>query len=163
MNAIRPDLYTLDATVAEFVQRSVSINVASHTRARGPAVSRAYGCLVDGEQLVLLLNPRQGAEVLEGVAETGAVAAVFSRPTTHGTVQLKGRDGRVEPWQPQDRQRVEEYLMSFRDELQQVGFQGVFFDGLVSAAHEELIRLRFTPREAYDQTPGANAGRPLTT
>lgn len=160
MDTTEPNPSLLQESVIDFVQRSVSINVASRTD-HGPVVSRAYGCLISDRQVVLLVNPDQASEVLEGVSGNGVVAAVFSRPTTHQTLQLKGVDGNVEPCSAGDRQQVDEYLASLRQELQAVGFHGPFFDGLVAAAYTELVRIRFTPGEAFDQTPGANAGRAL--
>lgn len=152
----------MDAEVRAFIQRSVSINVAARLGADVPAVSRAYGCLVDGPELILIVQPQQAAEVLAGVAENGVVAAVFSQPSTHRTIQLKGDDGRTEPLQPGDREEVTAYLNSFRDELRQFGFEDVFMDGLLSGgASEQLLRLRFTPSTAFDQTPGAKAGQAL--
>ncbi len=153
----------LDAETAAFIQRSVSINIAARHPGGRPAVSRAYGCVLsaDRRQVVLFVPREQAAAVLEGIAANGVVAAVFSRPTSHRTLQLKGTDGRIEPCCADDRQQVTAYLESLGAELRQLGHDTPFIASLLAAAEQTLLRACFTPSAAFEQTPGVNAGRPL--
>jgi hypothetical protein len=103
----------------------------------------------------------QVAPVLAHVRETGRIAAVFSRPSTHRTLQLKGRDARVEPVPPADLPIVARYRDAFVTELVAIGYAEELIRTLLDFPDDELVMLSFTPQEAYSQTPGPNAGRAL--
>src|SRR5688572_12281551 len=77
---------------AAFIQSGVSIMVGSRGANNVPCLARAMGCRVsaDRSRVTILVAKTQSAPVLDAVRTTGAIAVVFSQPTTHGTIQLKG-------------------------------------------------------------------------
>jgi hypothetical protein len=153
----------LSEAIAAFIQRGVSMNVASRDAGNMPTVARACGCRVspDLRQVTVFLSPAQSEAVLKALAETGAIAAVFSRPSTHKTIQLKGSDARVGPIAVGDEAIVAAYRESFVEDLLGIGYTRAFASAVVAGADDRVVAVTFTPTEAFDQTPGRNAGRAL--
>lgn len=124
---------------------------------------RAYGCRVSADRrtLTLFLAVPDSEAVLTDLRAGGAVAAVFSKPSTHGTLQLKGMHAHIVPLEVGDRDLMRAYAQSFRDELSSIGCQDTFTRGITTGAAAEAIGVSFTPTAAFEQTPGPSAGQPL--
>lgn len=154
----------LDAELAAFMQQDgISLTLGSCGSDLQPSVGRALGCKVapDRKTVHLFVSRVQLAPVLAHVRETGRIAAVFSRPSTHRTLQVKGRDARVEAAAAADLPIVARYRNSLASELGQLGFEPVLIHALLGVPDEDVVMISFTPEEAYSQTPGPNAGRAL--
>jgi hypothetical protein len=50
------------------------------------------------------------------------------------------------------------YLASMEREIQHVGFAPQVTRAMLAHRLDEVVAVTFTPREAYDQTPGPRAG-----
>jgi hypothetical protein len=154
----------LDAELAAFMQQDgISLTLGSCGADLRASVGRAAGCKVapDRGTVHLFVSRVQLAPVLAHVRETGRIAAVFNRPSTHRTLQLKGRDARVEPAARADLPIVARYRDAFAAELAPLGFAPILIHTLVGFPDDEVVMISFTPQEAYSQTPGPNAGRAL--
>lgn len=156
-----PTPVTIDAELAAFLQSGISISVATRDSALQPSLARAVGCRVDGNTVTLLLPAPRAGQVLADIAANGMIAAVFSRPTTHRTVQLKASDARLVPLQPGDGQLLADYRAAFLRELAVIGHTERPFDAILVHEVAELAAVAFTPMAAYEQTPGPRAGAPL--
>jgi hypothetical protein len=163
MDDIRTALPLLTEANAAFVQRGVSINVASRDVGNVPAVARACGCRVSPDrcQVTVYLSCAQSQSVLRAIAETRAIAAVFSRPSTHKTIQIKGSDARIGPLAVADEALIAAYRESFVEDLLGIGYARAFARAVVAGAEGPMATVTFTPNAAFDQTPGRNAGRAL--
>ncbi len=153
----------LDPAHAAFVTGPVGISAASCRPGGLPALSRAVGCRVatDRRRVTLLFDAAAAAEVIEAVRRTGAIAAVFSEPPTHRTLQLKGSDALVLPAEPGDGALAERYRQSFIETLAPLGFAMPVVRAFLSFRPDDLVTVRFTPSSAFSQTPGPRAGEPL--
>lgn len=153
----------LDEANAAFIQRAVSIIVAARDARHHPAVARACGCRVssDRREVTVFLSATQARAVLDCLGSTGVIAVVFSRPSTHRTLQLKGWDARVVPIADGDLECMAEYRTSFVRDLTSLGYTEAFADAVIPRPDARLTGVRFTPGAAFDQTPGRNAGKPL--
>ncbi len=154
----------LDEVTAAFMQRRVSINVASANADREPALSRAYGCHVsdDRTQVTLFLYQQTAAQVLQCIAYTRSIAVVFSRPSTHETLQLKGSDATLIEVADSDRASVDLYRASFVEELLQIGYSREFAAAMMEPYADQLVGVRFRPDAAFIATPGPRAGQSPT-
>lgn len=152
-----------DADHAAFMQRGVSLSVASCGHANLPSVARALGCRIadDQRKVRIMVSEKQAADVLAHVAQRGALAVVFSEPSTHRTVQLKGQDASVEKVVAADLQAVARYRASFVQELVPLGYDPKLIHALLACPDADLAVLAFTPNAAFSQTPGPNAGQAL--
>ncbi|MBN9423005.1 MAG: hypothetical protein BGO63_04440 [Candidatus Accumulibacter sp. 66-26] len=153
----------LDAAQIDFVCGGVSISAAS-CRADGlPSLMRAVGCRVaaDRRTLNVLLAATPGAGVLDDVRQSGAVAVVFSQPSTHRTLQIKGRDARVVPPEAGDAELAARYRDAFVDELRPLGYPEHVIRTVLGWPADDLVVLQFTAHALFVQTPGPRAGEAL--
>lgn len=154
----------LDDELAAFMQQDgISLTLGSCGADLRPSVGRGAGCRVAADRFTveLFVSSVQLAPVLAHVRETGRIAAVFSSPATHRTLQLKGRDARIAPCPPEDRAIVARYRDAFASALEPLGYPGALIRTLLAFPDEDIAVLSFTPLEAYSATPGPNAGRAL--
>ncbi len=151
----------LDEGLCAFLAGGVSIGIGTRDARLRPHAVRALGGRRDGASIVLLVPRRQGRQVLDDVAADGRIAVVFSQPSTHRTVQLKGRDARVVPSAPGDRALALAYREALAGDLQRVGYPAGVAVALLEGLDEEVVAVAFTPDEGYDATPGPRAGAPL--
>lgn len=153
----------IDAELAAFMESGISLNLASCDRALAPSVARAIGCRVtDGGRTVRLLVSRQQClRVLDHIEQTGRVAVVVSRPSTHRTVQLKAEGARIDNACADDLAAVHRYLDSFPAELAPMHYDPAMIRAFLMCPDDDVRAVVFTPCSAFLQTPGSGAGREL--
>lgn len=154
----------LDHELAAFMQQDgISLTLGSCGADLQPSVGRAAGCRVSADRMTvqIFVSTVQLAPLLAHVRETGRIAAVFSSPATHRTLQLKGRDARIDPFVPEDMPIVNRYRETFTAGLEPLGYPRALIRTLLAFPDQDLATIRFTPLEAYSATPGPNAGRAL--
>jgi len=158
-----PDAIALDAELAAFIQGPVSVHVASRDARNTPNLARALGCRVtpDNRRVTLFLQASHGATMLADFRDNGAVAVVFSRPTTHRTVQLKGRDASLEALQDDDGVRIARYREAFVAELAALGYDASLPRTLLAGPRSDFVAVSFSVSAAFEQTPGPGAGAAL--
>lgn len=115
----------------------------------------------DRRRITIFLSAEQSRGFLSDIQENGAVAAVFSLPSTHRTVQLKGTDATVGALSEGDLQLVARYRDAFVSHLVGLRYSEATMRTLVNCPNEELVSLTFSPCSAFSQTPGPAAGAPL--
>lgn len=147
---------------AELIGRRVSIIVGSRDAALHPHLMRALACSLsaDRRQVTVLINQRSAEQVLADLRANGHIAVVFSEPSTHRTLQLKGVDAQVLACDADGEALAERHLQRFIDELAEIGLSAAVARTVLTR-EGGLVALRFTVREAYDQTPGPQAGAAL--
>lgn len=145
---------------AAFIEGRVSVAVASRSAGNVPSVARALGCRVapDRASVTLCVVGSQAGSLLTDIRTCGAIAVMFSEPSSHRSLQLKGRGARVCPASEEDALMVARYRASMDSELALVGFNKVFSDAFFSFEAADLVTLSFSPYAAFDQTPGPRAG-----
>jgi len=154
----------LTAEQAAFLQGPVSINLAASGRDGWPCVCRAQGCVVarDRRSLTVLLSARRGRELLDALDCGSSIAAVFSRPATHATLQLKAGHASRVTVNAALKACNARYAQQFADELVGLGYGPDLGQGIINLmAASDLAALRFVPEVIFDQTPGPSAGRVL--
>jgi hypothetical protein len=153
----------IDEELAAFLQGAVSMHVASCAPGRAPGLARAMGCRLSGDRrtVTMLVFASQSASMLEDFRANGRIAVVFSKPSTHRTVQLKGRDARTGPAEPDDSRLVGRYRQGFVEELGHLGYDTSLPRTLLTGTQDDLVAVSFTPAEAFVQTPGPGAGAAL--
>jgi hypothetical protein len=153
----------LPVDLVAMMARGVSVIVASRDAALRPSLMRAVGSRVEsgGRDITIYLSRPQSRQVLQDIAATGHLAVVFSEPSTHRTVQLKASHVEMRNADAQDAPVLAAYLASMEREIQQVGFAPPLTRTMLSHRLDEVVAVRFTPEQAFDQTPGPRAGAPL--
>jgi hypothetical protein len=147
---------------AALLEGPVSIIVGSRDESLRPHLTRALGCRLDADRrrATVLLPRAAGAQVLADLQANGRIAVVASRPTTNRTLQIKGDDATLQPCTAQDEALAAAHLEGFIDEINRLGFQAE----VARTVHRHdtgIAAVAFTVAEAYEQTPGPQAGAPL--
>jgi hypothetical protein len=153
----------IPADFVALMAKGVSVIVASRDAALRPSVMRAVGSDIapDGASVTVYLSRPQSRQLLQDIAATGHVAAVFSQPSTHRTVQVKASRAEIRNAGPEDAPRLAAYLASMEWEIQQVGFPPPMTRAMLQHRLEDVVAVSFVPAEAFDQTPGPRAGTRL--
>jgi hypothetical protein len=147
---------------AALISRPISIIVGSRDARQRPHLMRAVGCRLaaDRRRLTIFMPQGSGQAVLQDLRDNGQIAVVFSEPSSHRTLQLKGSDATVSPCAPEDAAEVEAYLQGFVEEIGQLGFAAEVAHTMLR--HDDaLVAVHFTVGAAFEQTPGPVAGEPL--
>ena len=152
----------LDADNAAFIQGGVSVIVATRNAECVADVVRGCGCRVsrDRRRVTVLVEPSRADTLLEDIAANGMIAVVFSQPSTHRTIQLKGSDARIVKVTAADRTIAARHLQDWSEDLCRIGYTPEFASAVRGAA-PRLAAIAFTPSAAFQQTPGPGAGKPL--
>ncbi|GIZ51663.1 hypothetical protein [Noviherbaspirillum aridicola] len=161
--AVSPPQPLIDAQHAAFIQGGVSMSIGACGPGRHPTLARGTGCRISADlrRVTVFVSMQQAAPVLDCVRDNGLIAAAFSQPSTHRTIQLKGRDARLVPLDEGDAALIIRYRQAFAADLATIGFRAEQVETLLGFPASEVVAIRFTLAEAYVQTPGPQAGERL--
>ncbi|WP_374486447.1 hypothetical protein [Zoogloea sp.] len=153
----------LDSDTQAFLQTGVSISLAACNAARLACMSRGMGCKVldGGSRMAVFVKRSQSPELLDNVAVTGKVACVFSLPSSNRTLQLKGADAVMQPFDPADMAIVEHHIDEFVREVVPLGMAEVVVRTVFSCTADDLVTVVFSASAVFSQTPGPKAGEPV--
>lgn len=153
----------LDEAWAAFIQGGVSIVASSRDREHVPRTARANGCRLsrDRRTVTALFPVSRSRSLIEAADSSGAFAIVFTQPSTHVSLQLKGADARIVETAAADARLVERYARAFAADLEPLGFSREFVRALVGCGTTDLAAIAFTPDAVFIQTPGPRAGEPI--
>ena len=154
---------TRDREHADLIAGGVSIIVAGRDAEHETTVSRAVGCRMaeDGRRITVFLSAARSGALLADVRANGHVAVVFSEPTTHRAIQLKGTDATVVPLEADDPHLLAAYRSRLAARVAPLGFSELFVRTLLNVVPGDVVAIAFTPSGAFSQTPGPKAGSPL--
>jgi hypothetical protein len=154
----------LDERIASFITGpDVSMAVASRDAQLMPSLFKVCGCRVNGERtrVTLYVDQNYAAGVVRDLRAGGPVAAVFSVPATHRTLQLKGERADVAAVTPADREYVRAHFESIVAHIAALGYPEDALRCYFHYAPEQLVAVSFAPQAAFEQTPGPGAGNRL--
>lgn len=149
---------------AQFIAtQAVSMALSSRDAAHRPSLAKAAACRIsaDHQRVTLLVDQQLAADVVRDLRAGHPVAAVFSEPATHRTVQLKAPQAEVVAVTPADREHARQHLEATVAHLLPLGYPEAAVRGYFAHQPEHLVAVSFTPTAAFEQTPGPGAGRPL--
>ncbi len=161
--ATRPIPDWLDADRSAFMQSGVSMSLGSRNEQMRPSVARGLGCRVlPGGEVRVFVSEAQSQDLLDDVRANGQVAVVFSNIASHRTVQVKAIDARVRALDDDDQIAAGAYAPSFGGAVVAKGFPLPVPQNVLGAEPAERIAIVFHPHEGFEQTPGPQAGQPLS-
>lgn len=145
------------------MQSGISLSIGACNAGNMPSGARALGCRItaDRRRVTVLVPVAKGAALLADIRARGAIAAVFSQPSTHRTLQLKGVDAMIEPITDDDHRIAAQYRAAFVHELDLLGYDPRMISAMLDPGQDGFVAVSFTPDAAFSQTPGPNAGAPL--
>jgi hypothetical protein len=152
----------LGAAQADWLRGPLSFIVGSRDARHRPHLMRAVAGWLDEERrhFTVLMPELHGSGLLADLRANGCIAVVCSEPSSHRTLQLKGRRAELQAAAPEDAVRAAAYLQAFTAEIGQLGFPPRVAQALL-APGGPVWRIRFEIEAAFEQTPGPAAGEPL--
>jgi hypothetical protein len=153
----------IPADLVEMMARGVAVNVCSRGAGLRPSLMRAVGSDVsaDGRSITVFISRRQSRQLVLDIAATGHIAAVFSEPATHRSVQVKASRATLRNAEPSDEPVLARYLASMEREIQRVGFGPPVTRAMLAHRLDDVVAISFEPEQAFEQTPGPQAGATL--
>ena len=121
------------------------------------------GCkLIDsGRQVGIFIKRSQSGDLMKNIEYSGRVANVFSLPSNNRTVQLKGIDARILPFDSIDPPVIEAHIDDFLHEVVPMGMSERVIHAMFAFSPDDLVTVVYSPSAAFLQTPGPKAGKPI--
>lgn len=152
----------LSEDIAAFCQSGISIIVAARGRDGEPIAGLALGCTIDAAGSVRILLQRSANEALLDAFKTGSrIAATFSRPADHRSIQLKGSNAALLGTGAGDETVLAAQCAGMSSELVDAGYSPAFAAGYCAFAFPDIVVVAFDPEQIFVQTPGPGAGSRL--
>ena len=114
----------IDRDVIAFLDgRRVAVSIASRSEHCIPSVTRALGYRISADRSEFaIFVPRQAERVLADLRTTAQAAVVFTEPSTHRSVQVKGNDARITPLEEGDWPVISAYADDLVTEICPLGY-----------------------------------------
>jgi hypothetical protein len=131
-----------------------------------PEITRAWGLLVskDWKSITLCVPLATSQKTFDNLTGNGQMTVCCSLPTSYKTVQLKGQCVKTADPSRADLAAVERHRKAFGRLNKRIGIphqrSEIFWKREVETS-PVLIKLRFVPKQIFDQTPGPDAGSHL--
>jgi hypothetical protein len=154
----------IDRDVIAFLDgRRVAVSIASRSEHCVPSVTRALGYRIsaDASEFAIFV-PRQAERILADLRTTAQAAVVFTEPSTHKSVQVKGSDARITPLEEGDWPVISAYADDLVAEICPLGYAEPLIRKIVECTPQQVLAVRFAPTAAFGQTPGPRAGAALS-
>lgn len=153
----------IDAAHIAFLRLGLAVSLASCGAGREVNLARGIACRLsaDGARVVVFLPLRSSAALLADVAGNGRLAALFTQPSTHRSLQFKTDDACRCAIEPGDAAVIAANVDAFVLEVMPLGFTEAVIRHFFAYESQDLTALAFTPQTAFDQTPGPQAGQAL--
>jgi hypothetical protein len=159
--AARPRVALSDEVVA-FIESGLSIVVGVVGPAGRAQTGRALAARVLPDATIRVIFADEGNDAVVASARAGGpIAATFSAPMSHRTLQIKGFTSRLEEYDAEDAAATERQCDAFAGVLEAVSHPPAFVQAFLDYRQSKLWVLSFPMHEAYEQTPGPGAGRTL--
>jgi len=154
----------LEERIAQFVAGpAISIAVASRDEHHQAALFKVVACRVSParDRVTLLVDQVFAHEVVRCLRAGFPIAAVFSSPATHRTLQLKGERAEVGPVDTADLELARTHGAAIVEHITSLDYPREAVRCYFHYAPENLVAVHFTPTAAFEQTPGPGAGTAL--
>jgi hypothetical protein len=153
-------VFRIESELKEFLESGVAVLVATGDAAGRPHVTYAWGPRVgaDGRTVDVFLDTARSGQTLANARANGHVAMTVAHPVSYRSVQLKGEfreSGDASDDDPAWVQRHREALVV------STSLVGDPPDSIRGMWMDDVVRLTFAVKRAFNQTPGPEAGKPL--
>jgi len=154
----------LNAEHARFIiENAVSSALSSRDADNRPSLAKVAACRISADRLriTLLVDQQLAADAMRDLRAGQPVAAVFSEPATHRTLQVKAPRAEIGTVTPADREFARQHHEATVAHLVPLGYEEAGIRAYFAHQPEQLVSVSFVPTAAFEQTPGPGAGRPL--
>ena len=150
----------ISADLAPFLESGVSILVGTRDGRLVPECARGAGARVEpgGTELTVFVPSPLAGRTLENIADNHRIAACFTRPADHYSIQIKGRVVQVRDVHAEELAGITSYRADLARTLAMIGLPARL---TMRVAIEPCSAIRFVVESLFAQTPGPGAGEPL--
>jgi Pyridoxamine 5'-phosphate oxidase len=151
----------IDDAIAAFLEQGLGIHLGTRNGQLEPTAAHVPAVLVDADRVHLtVFVPRVAAgRVLADLESNGQAAVVFGRPEDDRSCQVKGTFVSARDATDAERHVVERQWRGFMAQLELIGLPG---EADRQWAIWPCVALRIRVRSLFSQTPGPDAGAPLS-
>ena len=151
----------INRQLAGFLEEGLGIHIGTRDERLQPHGARAVAVRVDedGAHLVVYVSKIAAARVLPGLESNGQAAVDFGRPTDDRACQVKGVFVRARAATAKERPFIEAQWDAFRATLERIGIPRATSAGWTTWP---AVAIRLKATALFEQTPGPQAGVPLT-
>ena len=155
----------IDDELKAFLESGPSVIVGTRDVGLAPEITRAWGPRIseDRRSVSVCVPLATSAKTLDNLADNGRIALACALPTTVKSVQLKGTCIETSEPDAADLAAVEAHREAFAARNERIGVPRHMVETLWRRELETspvLVKIRFVPEQAFDQTPGPDAGSP---
>jgi hypothetical protein len=152
--------YKIDKALKEFVESGVAVLVGTGDDAGKPHVAYGWGPRVraGGATIDVFVDSLRAGQTLANLRANGRIAVTVAHPVSVRSVQFKGRVR--DQGQPDERDNA--WVAKQREEF--VVSTALIGDAPATIRNlwlDDVVRISFAVEQAFDQTPGPEAGKPL--
>lgn len=159
MRAQAVGTFIIDDGLRELVESPVSVSVGTVAGDRPELISGSGPRVgTDRTSISVFLDRARSGPTVENLQENGQIAVTIAAPVSYRSVQFKGRLRGIHEVDERDRAWVQARREMFVTAIALVGDP---VQGARNLWMDDLIRIEFEVDDAFDQTPGPNAGRRL--
>ena len=131
-----------------------------------PELTRGWGPSVasDRQSISICISLASGRKTTENLQDNGQIAFSFASPVNYKQIQVKGSCLEITAPDEDDLAAVERHREEFARQCETVGTPRRFIEALFQhdvSDPPRLAKIRFTPEQMFDQTPGPGAGARL--
>lgn len=153
-------MYVVSEELRELIESGVAVSVATADAAGHPHLNTGWGPRIgaDGTTASVFIDRARMAPTADDLETTGRIAMTVGDPVSYRSVQLKGTALAVSDPGDEDREWVRRHREAFMVSIALIGDPPALGRNMWT---DEVVRIDFTVEQAFDQTPGPDAGRPL--
>jgi hypothetical protein len=153
----------LNQDLQDFIHQGLSITAASRDPRLIPSISKALACRVlpDIGAIRLFVNKVQAGQLLADIVSSQRIAVTYCLPSSHKTIQIKGRHAKQTELLPGDLEHTQQYVQRLCEDLESMGYDPDTIRRYLHVDPEELAAISFLPDSIFEQSPGENAGEPM--
>lgn len=150
-------------SLMEFIHQGLSITAASRDARLIPSISKALACRVlpQSHEIRIYINQLQAFRLLSDVASSQRIAVTYCLPSSHKTIQIKGKAAKQVPVKSEDFDYCLQYIRRLAVDLESMGYNPVTVARYLHLDSDQLAVISFQPDSVYEQSPGEKAGEPM--
>jgi general stress protein 26 len=152
-------MYQIAPALKEFLESGVAIQVGTAGADGKPHAVTGWGARINEDGTVsIFIEAKRASRPLANLATNPKVAVIFGDPISYRSIQLKGQWRSTAPPSEEDQAWVVRHRDLFASSTALVGDNP---NSIRNLWMDEVMRIDFDVQQAFDQTPGPEAGRPL--
>ena len=152
-------MYPIEDALKDFIESDVATIVGSAESPERPQIAWGWAPRVAGEGVVeVFLDAERAERTIANLHKNPRIAITMAQPVSYRSVQLKGDFRDVGPPSEADKAYVQQRREGFLSACVLVGDPP---EAIRNLWLDDVVRIAFSVDQAFDQTPGPDAGKPL--